>query len=151
MSEIRLANNKGMVIVDASDYEWLSEFRWYLNGPYACAAIGGKTVRMHRLIMGVEGNALVDHKNRHGLDNRRANLRIATRSQNGGNQVSHKGSRSKYKGVYFDRTRGKWRAMIIVNGKNKHLGYFPDEDSAAERYNEEAPRVFGEFARLNIV
>jgi hypothetical protein len=55
---------------------------------------------MHRLILGIP-NSEVDHVNGNPLDNRRVNLRLATRAQNSANTRSRKNTTSKYKGVYW--------------------------------------------------
>ena len=44
---------------------------------------------------------------------------------------------------------GKWRASITQAGKQKHLGYFAEEEAAAQAYNAAAQELFGEWAKLN--
>ena len=100
--------------------------------------------------MKTKANEIVDHINHNGLDNRRANLRIATASQNNAN--SRRGmnrGRSKYKGVWWDEKAGKWRAGIKCQGKCIHLGMFDDEIEAAKAYDRAAGLYHGEFAVLN--
>lgn len=92
---------------------------------------------------------LADHINGDKLDNRRTNLRLATRSQNEANKVKGRRGASKYKGV--TRARGRWKATIMVNGKNKHLGVFDNEVDAALAYNEAALDNYGEYAKLNVI
>ena len=108
-----------------------------------------KKVAMHNIIMKPSEGFIVDHINGNGLDNRRSNLRIATRQQNTFNSV-HKGGTSKYKGVALDKESGLWRAYIAKNGKRTWLGRFPDELSAAIAYDKAAKDMFGEYAKLNI-
>lgn len=101
---------------------------------------------MHRDIL--KTNLDVDHKNRDGLDNRRSNLRKATRQQNSANSIKkHFGKDSKFKGVC--RSRDHWRAQIVVNYKAIFIGCFATEIKAAEAYDREAKKHFGKFARLN--
>lgn len=108
-----------------------------------------KKVAMHNVIMKPSEGFVVDHINGNGLDNRRSNLRIATRQQNTFNSV-HKGGTSKYKGVALDKESGLWRAYIAKDGKRTWLGRFPDELSAAIAYDKAAKDMFGEYAKLNI-
>jgi hypothetical protein len=72
-----------LVLVDAADYPWISEYRWfvsYKNYVVRNTWRNGKwlSVRLHRQVLGlVEGDGLIaDHLNRQRLDCRRANLRV---------------------------------------------------------------------------
>lgn len=92
---------------------------------------------------------VVDHKDRNPLNNTIANLRPADNFKNARNRNSAFGSSSKYLGVGF--YHGKWTATIFLNGKNKHLGTFYNEDLAALAYNEAAKEYYKEFANLNLI
>ena len=107
-----------------------------------------KRISMHRLILSAGEGELIDHINGDGLDNRRCNLRIATTQQNAFNQKHHGGS-SRHKGVSYRADTGTWRAYITKDGKRKYLGTFASEEDAANAYNIEASRIFGEYAKLN--
>ena len=91
----------------------------------------------------------IDHKDRDCLNDKESNLRVVTRSQNQMNMSPQKGSSSKYLGVSWNEPRCKWRAVITVNNKTKHLGRFIDEEEAAKAYDQAAIQYFGEFANLN--
>ena len=146
-------------LVDAADYRRVAPFPWKLleghNGKlYAMARIGKRTVYMHREIAGTPKGAETDHVNGDGLDNRRANLRTATASQNRGNMGKPRrpdGSAhtSRFKGVSWDKGRQCWQAKICRNGRHCNLGRYGDESEAARAYDAAAIVHFGEFARLN--
>ena len=113
---------------------------------------GGKqtTIQMHRQIISAPKGSIVDHININGLDNRKANLRIATGIQNLWNSRRGMNSgRSKYKGVSWISGRKKWRVVLCNNREKIQLGYFDDEKEAAKVYNEAALKYRGEFAVLN--
>ncbi|MDH4202121.1 MAG: AP2 domain-containing protein [Phycisphaerae bacterium] len=112
---------------------------------YAVRKERGRTIRMHREIMGAGPEQVVDHINHDGLDNRRCNLRVCRHAENVRNQRGQRGRSSRYKGVSRDR-RGKWRAQIWYNGQHFYLGLFESEAAAAEAYNAKARELFGEFA-----
>jgi hypothetical protein len=125
-------------IIDAADEALVGGFRWKLQRHgdllYAHAWHRKLSLLMHRLVIGAGQGELVDHRNRNGLDNRRRNLRIATSSQNGGNRIADRRKAPKtshYKGVYWDKSRSRWMAVIHVNGHSRSLGRFDVEDEAA--------------------
>jgi hypothetical protein len=150
---IPLTQNK-FAIVDVEDYEKLSVGRWHLfegkKNFYAVRTEGRKNVFMHRRIMRSPSNCIVDHINRNGLDNRKANLRIVSNMQNCWNSDRgiNKGT-SKYKGVRMDKRSGRWYASIRHDGKKMYLGSFATEIDAARAYDNSAKMLRGQFATLN--
>lgn len=142
----------GYALVDDSDYNILSAFSWNItsNG-YVCSRIGGKVVNIHKMIL--KNVKEVDHINRNKLDNRRCNLREATRSQNNANHEIQKNNTLGYRGVgrVTQGTINPYYATIKVNGKNIYLGVFKTIEKAALAYNKAALEYFGEFANLNEV
>lgn len=129
-------------LVDKDDYPRIGAHTWRLHGrpsgtqyAFRNGKIAGRgiTTYMHRELLGLlhGDRRQVDHLNRDGLDNRRENLRVVTQAENGQNRSSHRGSSSRYRGVYWDSLRGKWRAKSRLNGAVVHIGYFTDEVAAA--------------------
>jgi hypothetical protein len=140
MSEITLANGRGIVLVDEDDYDWLMEFSWHLSAKgYATRGFrwrsGNRTVQMHREIMGLEigDPRQTDHINRVRLDNRKENLRIVSgMREQAQNQTPQRGRSSQYRGVAWDSETQFWRARVTVSGVRIDLGRFEDEEEAAE-------------------
>ncbi len=141
--------------VDDEDYDALSYYKWHLKRSiYTSYAVrwGGKIngrrvlVRMHRQIIG-NHDSEIDHINRDGLDNRRKNLRLATRQQNMANRGIQKNNSTGFKGVSNTKSKcNPFQSIIRVNRKNIYLGCFPTPESAYERYCIAANKYFGEFA-----
>jgi hypothetical protein len=145
-------------IVDPQDFYQLNHFDWVADGKgnniYAIRHLLSddektKIVRMHRYIMLAPDGLLVDHRNNNGLDNRRANLRLATTSQNNCNIRKKKNTSSRFIGVHFDKRKGKWSVNIRHQRKRIWLGSFESEIDAAKVYDEAARKYHKEFARLN--
>lgn len=111
--------------------------RWRLatNG-YVVLAENGKTVLLHRFLMGREpGDGLfVDHINRDRLDNRRRNLRVLTPSQSPQNLSVRSNSLTGYRGVMVlesKKNTRRYQARVMVNGKIHHLGTYDTPEQAA--------------------
>lgn len=141
----------------------LAELKWFAHKsrhvyyverrPY----IGSRkqiTVKMHRLIMerilrrALSPSELVDHSNGNGLDNRRSNLRLATRTQNRVNSRRPSNNTSGYKGVYWDAQRNLWTAMIRVDGRLITIGDYATRDEAHDAYKIAVVEHYGDFARI---
>jgi len=146
-------------IVEPADYYWVGKFKWILLGTgynlYAVREVRigpKKTKRMylHRAIMKPPKRRLVDHRNTDSLDNRRANLRLATHAQNIYNRrKTSKKTWSRFIGVSFDRNSPAWVSCIDYKRKRIHLGRFDSEIDAARAHDKAARKYHKEFARLN--
>lgn len=140
-------------IVDDEDFERLAQYRWHFTSHgYARRSgweNGKKTnILMHRIILGdVCAGMDVDHINGNRLDNRRCNLRPATRSENCSNVKLRKTNTTGVKGVSV--RGGKFIARIGKGGKIYNLGTFASLGEATEVYNKAAEEMHGSFARLN--
>jgi hypothetical protein len=118
---------------------------------YISIQINGRLYRAHRLawayVYGEWPDKDIDHINGKIADNRIANLRLATASQNQANVGLRTDNKSGLKGVSFHRVTGKWSATIQHQGRRIHLGLFTTPDAASSSYNEAALSLRGEFAR----
>ena len=159
--EIALSNGE-IALIDDEDYPLVSTYRWAASRgpdgkPYATARIQhgrGKerfytTLRMHRLIMEAERGEEIDHINMNTLDNRRANLRKATKAQNMANRNRTARSTSGWKGVHFHKGAGNWMAEIKAEGTRFYLGLFDRCELAGLAYDCASRVVHGEFCRPN--
>lgn len=122
------------------------------NG-HAQIMVDGITYQAHRLawlyVYGIWPNKEIDHRNCIRNDNRIANLREASHSENSQNQrkarVDNKSS--GILGVTWHKRDKKWRAQIGIAGKKKWLGAFDTQEAAHSAYLT-AKREFHQFGTL---
>ncbi len=138
-------------VIDASDLEtadsipgtWCVQFSENTQGFYVVSSIAvapnkRRRIRLHRLLLGNPDLILdVDHINRNTLDNRRANIRVATRLENLENRSvpqSALGMRNSIagKGYYKDAHSDIWMVRLIRDGKVVFRKYYKTEEEAAK-------------------
>lgn len=155
---IPLSGERGagkFALVDMEDVEVVIKYRWNLTkAGYVRSSAAQKyagTGLIHRLIMGNPPGLDIDHKEpAERLDNRRSNIRVATRTQNLHNMRPRVGA-SRFKGVGWRKQDNCWAANIRIDGQLHHLGGFHSEEEVAKVYEEAARYHFGEFALTNFV
>jgi hypothetical protein len=162
--ELSLSNG-AVTLVSPEDAEAVTPFSWALANGYAGAPNTSTTTRqavpqrllLHRLVMErvlqrpLNPHELIDHKNRDKLDNRRGNLRLATKSQNAFNSVLSRAATSKFKGVFCVKDRTGWNVAITADPVHMKVYSIPSEIEAAYIYDQLALQLHGEFAWLNIL
>lgn len=115
--------------------------------------VNGKTraLFLHQLVTGKCYGLDVDHIDGDPLNNRRSNLRLATRAQNIRNSNKcHRPTSSVYKGVTLLRKNQRWWSKIRVDGGAIALGCYSTPEDAARAYDAAADHYFGEFAKTNV-
>lgn len=118
---------------------------------YIRIGINGRVYLAHCLawlyVTGVFPKISVNHLNGIKTDNSFDNLRLASRSEIAANSKISSRNSSGFKGVSFNKTKGKYKACVVKNGKQIHIGYF---STALEAHRERSvifQRLFGQFAR----
>jgi hypothetical protein len=144
MKQLPLHDREGTVIahalVDDEDFERFGHLRWHKShyGYVVHDAMqDGKRVvlYLHREIMGLKhcDGREIDHVDDNPLENRRSNLRIATKAQNKQNLTKLRpDNKSGYRGVSQRTGSERWTATVKVNGKQHHLGTYDDAAEASE-------------------
>ena len=124
----------------------------YVDGRYVKIWINGRSWLAHRLawlfVYGCWPVEILDHVDGDGTNNRIANLREATASQNQQNRRRAKHKPVGHKGAFL-RKDGRWTSSIQIEGRVTRLGYFPSAEDAHAAYQTEAAKRFGEFARFD--
>lgn len=151
--KLTLINSALTAEIDDEDFG-LASLQWSLvqkrNKQYASARINERRVYLHRYIMGEPVGMVVDHHpDPNGLNCRRSNLRICTRSENMGNAKKHDDGSGQFKGVYYESSTGKHVAQICVQRQRIKIGRFDDAQEAARAYDQKAIELFGIYAKTN--
>ena len=139
MKKLKLTKGR-FAIVDDDDFDFLSQWKWSFNDlGYAVrfkyiGRVQGKPkyspIYLHRVINNTPDGFETDHINRDSLDNRKENLRRATKSQNGRNKYADKRNTSGIRGVSFYSRTQKWRVRISVDKKELSFGYYENLEEA---------------------
>jgi hypothetical protein len=145
------------VILDEEDGYLIDKYKWRIDQwGYAVTKVWdrkhkrSKVMFLHKMIL-INHNLykeglVIDHINREKLDNRKENLRMATKAENCINTNPIIG---KYKGVAFVKNKF---ASNIMRGKKYFLGRYDLEEEAAYAYNVAANLLpGGEFNYFNPV
>lgn len=142
-------------IVDVEDFERLNQYKWqWSRCGYAKRSVykSGKQADtyMHTVVCPVPAGMVTDHANRNKLDNRKANLRPATRRQNVWNCSSKtENEKTRYHGISWRKDIKRWRVRLTISGRRQAFGCYTDEVEAAKAYDRLAKQYRGEFAVLN--
>lgn len=153
-------SNGGHTIVDAEDYDYLTQWKWNKNrtgyarrtasrsknGITKCHDIFLHTEVIERKLgRKLEKPEVTDHISREPLNNTRENLRACSRSFNAMNTDKRKGFSSRFMGVYFCNLNQRWKATLGYKYKKINLGYFLKEKDAAQAYNDASIKYYGEI------
>jgi hypothetical protein len=150
--------SRGLVaLVDDADYEPLTTgHKWFAsphrNTFYAkrmtTSPSGNRSTEyLHRLLL--PDAPRIDHCNGNGLDNQRANLRVATGSQNQINRGLDRTNSTGFKGISFHRKTGLWHACLIWQGVKRSGQYHATPEDAARAYDALVRQHAGEYGRYN--
>jgi len=134
--------------IDANDLIWVKDrlIQCDQNG-YASISINGKKIQLHRLIMKAPEELDVDHGDGDTRNNRKSNLKLATKSQNARNRHKRKETSCTYLGV--TRIGSNFQAQASVDGRTKYLGFRNNARAAAILYDDFIYLIEPEFCCLN--
>ena len=134
---------------DLEDYDKIKDYCWFelidRAGYHSLYSYDPNTkcnIKMHWILVGKN----YDHANRLPLDNRKANLRIATFEENTQNRNKRSDNTSGIIGVSWDDKKQKWIARISVHKKRICLGTFANKIDAITARLEAESQYYKEFA-----
>lgn len=137
-------------MVDDEDAERVLAHTWRYQTNGNSVYAKGRPGLLHRFVVSAPKGSIVDHRNGDTLDCTRANLRFATPSESTGNtQKTDSATSSRFKGVYWDNTKRRWKATIHEQGEKIELGHYRIETDAAYAYDDAARERWGAFACVN--
>lgn len=133
-----------MFLYDEEDREFVEKYKWCVNhNGYAVSTTCNRhegTRFFHRLVMKAKQGEIVDHINENKLDNRKSNLRIATKSLNTLNVKNPRvNNKTGVKGV--QKQGNKYHAKIQINGKQIYLGTYLTIEEAHQAYENKRKEV----------
>jgi len=136
-------NDLGQLVVN-NKYKHSGEVGSVFTGSpdqgYRRVSVLGRMVQEHHIVWylhtGEWPKQPLDHIDGDRCNNRPDNLRLSTHKENTrAFKRVRKGVSSKWRGVSWYKCYSKWRSAIMVDGKQKHLGYFTCEKEAALAFN----------------
>jgi hypothetical protein len=140
-------------VIDTEDYDRVKDQWWHFsgNGYVAAVAKGPHNYLLHRFILDVAPEDVVDHLNHDPLDNRKSNLAVGTQTENMHNlRPRADGRRRGIRRLPSSKMSGPtWVAYIRKDGKKHWLGTFSTEMDAVRAYNRAAIHLYGDRAVLN--
>ena len=134
--------------IDSTDEETIKLHSWYIGGNgYVVTNINSRRVYLHKMLLGVDNNTLVDHINRDKMDNRKSNLRHADKSLNAANAgLRRDNTVTKHKNIKFDKRYNTFIVRIVKDGVPHYCGRYKNLFDAVRAANEHRVNLFGEFA-----
>jgi hypothetical protein len=125
-------------LVDDVDYQRVMQHKWFAHynksnkAFYAKRGVGGHMQTLAGFVVNAPIGTVVDHINHDTLDNRRSNLRVVTRAENGRNQKPRMYATTG-RGVCYIPERQRWRATFTVNGKRLQRRFMTEAQAVAQR------------------
>ena len=116
---------------DLEDYDKVSEHTWCLDA-YGYVK-NGRSLLMHRLVMDAQDGMVVDHINHDTRDNRKANLRVVSQSENLHNRYLSKRNKTGNTGIYYDKDKNRWKATMMVEGLHRQKCFNTKEEAISCR------------------
>lgn len=122
------------------------------EGGYHVGRVFRDTLLSHRVAWAIHYGEWptmgIDHINGKTSDNRIANLRLATQTENMRNTKIRSNNGSGVKGVFWSKKQEQWCAQIAIHGKSRHLGFYDRIEDAGKAYRDAATQLHGAFANF---
>lgn len=147
-----ITNSGKEFIIDTDDFEKVKNYCWYISSQgYVCANSrngNSKRLNIHRIVMDAKKGDLVDHKNWNKLDNRKSNLRLASKSQNNTNIKLKSNNTTGYPGITMNKS-GSYVVRISQNGTRIYLGTYKNFEDAVKVRRSAEIELHGDWSGEN--
>lgn len=139
---------------DLEDYDIIKNYCWYKDKKGYVVSTDSKTrktILFHRIITNCPDGYIPDHilGKETRYNNRKSNLRIVTKQQNGMNSALSENNTSGVTGVKWHSRDNIWEACITVNYKRIYLGRYNKFEDAVKARKEAEEKYFGEYSYDN--
>lgn len=130
---------------DLEDYDKIKKYTWNYSEGYIISHVKNQWEFLGNYILNTNG---INYKNENKLDNRKCNLRMATKAETIiATQKIRENNTSGFIGVSWRKNENRWKAYITVNGKQIHLGYFKNKEEAIEARKQGENKYYNEFSK----
>ena len=138
---------------DLEDYDKIKDYCWHIdsNGYVLSHDEHNNQIRLHRIILEVNADMVVDHINHITIDNRKNNLRIVKQSNNCMNHCLSKNNTSGVSGVTWNKYHNKWDVRIKFGRKSIFIGYYNNFNDAVYARKQAEEKYFGEYSYDNSI
>lgn len=145
---IGFSSNGGIFYFDKEDFDKIKGYRWYTTdaGYIRTHVDETHSIFMHSLVYGDKKKLDIDHINTVKSDNRKENLREATRGENVINRKPISTNLSGVTGVHWNSNAQKWQAVIMKDGVSHYLGIYTDYNDAVNARRMAEIYYFGEYS-----
>lgn len=139
---------------DLEDYDKIKNHYWNESTSshgytrlVACKKFGDNFESNNISITQLLGLKEYDHIDKNPFNNRKDNLRQATKSQQCINRNKFKNNTSGYIGISWVERDKKWTSYLQIDHKMIHLGYYIKKEDAIKARLEAEAKYFGELAQ----
>jgi len=131
---------------DLEDLEKVKKYNWFTKRGYILSHDDNHNeIYLHRFVMNIGDNEIIDHINHDTKNNKKINLRICNQSKNQMNKKIQSNNKSGVTGVFWDKQRNAWKSYISKNKKRINLGWFDNFKEAVKVRKEAEEKYFGEY------
>lgn len=137
------------ILLDDDKYEELKDVQWRCSKSAVFQQGTRNSLSMPHFIKPIPDGLLPDHINRDFHDNRKENIRFATRAENMSNSKIRSDNMTGYRGVSWSEPAKSYEYRLTKDGITYRQRGFSTPEEAALAYNIKAKEIYKEYAFQN--